>query len=140
MTQAATQPGPSPFARPVRQAFAQVREFSEALAAPLSAEEYRADIAGSISEQDGDPAMSEEDCWNTLRARYRWHLARLAAYDLAQLLANKPGYVGVKRGAFAIMSARPPGTKSSDRGTFTTRAAGASGPSGVWCRRARRAG
>jgi PAP2 superfamily len=26
----------------------------------------------------------------------------LAAYDLAQLLANKPGYVGVKRGAFAI--------------------------------------
>ncbi|CAN5154707.1 bifunctional [glutamine synthetase] adenylyltransferase/[glutamine synthetase]-adenylyl-L-tyrosine phosphorylase [soil metagenome] len=54
----------------------------EPLRAPLTAEEYRADIVASISETAR--AVGEEDCWNTLRARYRWHLARLAAFDLGQ--------------------------------------------------------
>lgn len=63
----------------------------EPLSSPLSAEEYRRDILASISIAESSASgatvadlTTEEGCWTTLRARYRWHLARLAAYDLAK--------------------------------------------------------
>ncbi|MBK4346702.1 bifunctional [glutamine synthetase] adenylyltransferase/[glutamine synthetase]-adenylyl-L-tyrosine phosphorylase [Lacisediminihabitans changchengi] len=46
---------------------------------PLGADEYRADLRASVTDVDG-----EEAAWNALRTRYRHHLVRLTAFDLAQ--------------------------------------------------------
>ncbi len=73
MTQAARQPGLSPFVRPLRQAFADVRKFSEALAAPLSAED-----AAIQSMPDASPA--------------KWHLAHTSWFFETVILAQLPGY------------------------------------------------
>ena len=57
----------------------ELEALADALAAPLSAEEYRAELLESI-----EGTASEEEGWTALRVRYRRHLARLAAFDLAQ--------------------------------------------------------
>ncbi|MDH6181060.1 glutamate-ammonia-ligase adenylyltransferase [Microbacteriaceae bacterium SG_E_30_P1] len=50
---------------------------AEHLAAPLSAEEYAADLSAATEGLSGEPA------WIALRVRYRRHLARLAGWDLS---------------------------------------------------------
>lgn len=54
---------------------------AEPLVRPLTAEQYRLDLAATVVEVD--PAR-EEAAWNALRARYRRQVARLAAWDLSQ--------------------------------------------------------
>lgn len=48
------------------------------MAAPPTADEYRADLLDAVGELGGDPGRV------ALRTRYRRHLTRLAAWDLAQ--------------------------------------------------------
>ena len=50
----------------------------EPLGAPLQPAEYEADLLGSV---DG---FAGEKAWVALRVRYRYHLARLTAWDLVQ--------------------------------------------------------
>ncbi|MCU1422890.1 MAG: bifunctional glutamine-synthetase adenylyltransferase/deadenyltransferase, partial [Microbacteriaceae bacterium] len=52
---------------------------ADALPAPLSVDEYRAELLAAI-----EPTTAEEEGWTALRVRYRRHLARLTALDLAQ--------------------------------------------------------
>jgi glutamate-ammonia-ligase adenylyltransferase len=54
---------------------------ASAIAAPLSAEQYRTDIVAAVSDLQ---VTDEEILFTRLRVRYRWHLARLTAFDLAQ--------------------------------------------------------
>lgn len=54
---------------------------TESLVRPLTAEQYRLDLVATVAKVD--PAR-EEESWNTLRARYRRQVARLAAWDLGQ--------------------------------------------------------
>ncbi|MCU1571499.1 MAG: glutamine-synthetase [Naasia sp.] len=61
----------------------------EALREPLTevpaAEELRTDLLAAVgAADDGIAALTGEDGRNALRARYRWHLLRLAAWDLGQ--------------------------------------------------------
>ncbi|MCU1437241.1 MAG: glnE [Naasia sp.] len=61
----------------------------EALARPLdavpTAQQLRADLLGSVRADDaGVAALGGDEGRIALRARYRWHLLRLAAWDLAQ--------------------------------------------------------
>jgi len=50
----------------------------EPLAMPPTADEYGADLLAAVAELQGD------DAWVALRVRYRRHLVRLTAWDLAQ--------------------------------------------------------
>jgi glutamate-ammonia-ligase adenylyltransferase len=52
---------------------------TDALVAPLSVDEYRAELLHAIEQ-----TTAEEQGWTALRVRYRRHLARLTAFDLAQ--------------------------------------------------------
>jgi len=63
----------------------QLTALREPLRQPLSPDEYRSDLVASVAElvDAGGPA-SEEPAWNALRVRYRHHLVRLTAFDLAQ--------------------------------------------------------
>ncbi|MET0991187.1 MAG: bifunctional [glutamine synthetase] adenylyltransferase/[glutamine synthetase]-adenylyl-L-tyrosine phosphorylase [Lacisediminihabitans sp.] len=60
----------------------QLTALREPLPHPLSPEEYRADLVGSVAGVTG--ATTEEGAWNALRIRYRHHLVRLTAFDLDQ--------------------------------------------------------
>lgn len=63
----------------------------ESFAQPPTVEEYRADLASAVASAESHgleshrlQSHSEEAAWNELRARYRRHLAQLAAWDLGQ--------------------------------------------------------
>ena len=58
---------------------AQLAALAEAIAAPPAAAEYEADLLDAVAGAVGEAA------WVTLRVRYRYHLARLTAWDLVQL-------------------------------------------------------
>jgi len=60
----------------------QLTALREPLPHPLSPEEYRSDLVGSVAGVTG--ATTEEGAWNALRIRYRHHLVRLTAFDLDQ--------------------------------------------------------
>ena len=57
----------------------QLDALAEPLATPLSAEHYRKELLESIEGVD-----DEESAWSALRVRYRRHVVRLTAFDLAQ--------------------------------------------------------
>jgi glutamate-ammonia-ligase adenylyltransferase len=57
----------------------QLDALAEALIAPLSVDGYRAELLAAI-----EATSAEEEGWTALRVRYRRHLARLTAFDLAQ--------------------------------------------------------
>jgi glutamate-ammonia-ligase adenylyltransferase len=56
---------------------AELSAFASALDAPPEPEVYSADLLNAVA------GRIDEDAWVALRVRYRWHLARLAAWDLS---------------------------------------------------------
>ncbi|MBC7518722.1 MAG: bifunctional [glutamine synthetase] adenylyltransferase/[glutamine synthetase]-adenylyl-L-tyrosine phosphorylase [Microbacteriaceae bacterium] len=61
----------------------ELHALAEALEEPLSALDYRADLSRAVAETV-NLATAGEDAWTVLRVRYRRHLVRLTAWDLAQ--------------------------------------------------------
>ena len=60
----------------------QLTALREPLLHPLAPDDYRTDLVRSVSGIAG--TATEEEAWNALRIRYRHHLVRLTAFDLAQ--------------------------------------------------------